>query len=140
MKLTTGRFRKILLAAALLSGITGITAVQAQDEGLTVMQIMQAIVAPMTNTIWGAYEIQTDAQWQELQNAALTVIAAGSLLNQTGENAANADWQEYNQQMIAAARAALTAITDRDEEALFNAGNDQLYPPCESCHQRYMAQ
>jgi len=140
MKLTTGRFRKMLLAAALLSGITGITAVQAQDEGLTVMQIMQAIVAPMTNTIWGAYEIQTDAQWQELQNAALTVIAAGSLLNQTGENAANADWQEYNQQMIAAARAALTAIADRDEEALFNAGNDQLDPPCASCHQRYMAQ
>ena len=47
---------------------------------------------------------------------------------------------EYNQQMITAARAAITAIANKDEEALFNAGNDQLYPPCESCHQRYMAQ
>ncbi len=112
----------------------------AQDQGLTVAQIMNAIVAPMTSTLWGAYDIQTDTQWQELENAALTVVAAGSLLKDAGENAANQDWQDYNQQMIAAARAALDAITDHDEEALFNAGNDLLYPPCESCHQQYMSQ
>jgi cytochrome c556 len=140
MKLPNGRSRKVVTAVALIAGATGYATVYGQDEGLTVGQIMQAIVAPMTNTIWGAYEIQTDAQWQELQNAALTVIAAGTLLSDTGENAANADWQEYNQQMITAARAAIAAIANKDEEALFNAGNDQLYPPCESCHQRYMAQ
>ena len=78
----------------------------AQDEGLSVAQIMRAMVTPATNGIWGAYEIQTDAQWQELENAALTVVAAGSLLAVTGEHASNPDWQEYTQQMIAAARAA----------------------------------
>jgi len=39
--------------------------------------------------------------------------------------------------MMSAARAVIAAVAARDEEALFNAGNDQLYPPCESCHQRY---
>lgn len=133
-------FKRISTVFLLLVGMAGFSTSTGQDQELSVSQIMKAIVAPMTNTIWGAYEIQTDAQWQELENAALTVIAAGSLLGRTGNNAGNADWQEYNQQMINAARAAIAAIGNRDEEALFNAGNDQLYPPCESCHQRYMAQ
>ena len=137
MRKACSRFMALLVVAA---GVSGFGSSYGQDEGLTVGQIMNAIVAPMTNTIWGAYDIQTDAQWQELENAALAVIAAGTLLTTTGEDAANEDWQGYNQQLIAASRAALTAIANKDEEALFNAGNDQLYPPCESCHQRYMAQ
>jgi hypothetical protein len=126
----------VLIGGSLIAASSG----AGQDSGLTVEQIMKAIIAPMTGTLWGAYEIQTPARWQELENAALTVVAAGSLLNGTGPNAANEDWQEYSQQMIVAARAALAAIAEQDEEALFNAGNDQLYPPCESCHQRYMPQ
>ena len=134
---------KIKLTAILLSVISTLTLVSSHSQEsneLTVEQIMNAIIAPMTSTIWGAYEVQTDAQWQELQNAAYTVIAAGNLLNNAGSDAMNEDWQEYNEQMITAARAALVAISNKDEEALFNAGNDQLYPPCESCHQKYMAQ
>ena len=134
------RFKQFLATILVAVGLSGFSTTLGQDQGLSVLQIMRAIVAPMTNTIWGAYDIQTDAQWQELENAALTVIAAATLLNDTGGNAANADWQEYNQQMMTAARAAITAIANKDEEALFNAGNDQLYPPCESCHQRYMTQ
>ena len=39
-----------------------------------------------------------------------------------------------------AARQVLVAAEKKDEEALFNAGNDALYPPCESCHQQYQNQ
>jgi hypothetical protein len=101
---------------------------------------MTALITPMTNSIWGAYDIQDEAQWQALENAALTVVAAGSLLKTAGPDASNSEWQEFNQQMIAAARAAIAAIENRDEEALSGAGNDLLYPPCESCHQRFMSQ
>ena len=110
---------------------------------LTVKQIMNSIITPMTTTIWGAYELKTDAEWQEVENATLTVIAAGNLLANGGagtdevSKAMEADWQNYNQQMIAAARDVLKAVTARDEEALSAAGNDALYPPCESCHQQY---
>ena len=44
---------------------------------LTVKEIMNAIITPMTATIWGAYELKNEGEWQEVSNAALTVIAAG---------------------------------------------------------------
>lgn len=112
---------------------------------LTVKQIMNAIITPPTATIWGAYQLQSDAQWQEVENAALTVIAAGNLLAMGGagegeqKTATEADWQTFNRQMISAARQVITAVQLRDEAALSNAGNDALYPPCESCHQVYQA-
>lgn len=113
------------------------------EPELTIKEVMNAIITPTTNTIWGAYQLESDAQWQEVQNAALTVIAAGNLLALGGSAgnevamAAEEDWQQYNAQMIAAAREVLEAVAEKDEEALSNAGNNSLYPPCESCHQQY---
>lgn len=109
----------------------------------TIKEVMNNIIAPTTAIIWGASELKTDAEWQAVENAALGVIAAGNLLATGGADAGDQgkavepDWQNYNNQMIAAARQVLTAVQDRDEEALFTAGNDALYPPCESCHQKY---
>ena len=124
---------------------------RSQDEGvseplLTVKEIMNAIITPMTATIWGAYELKNEGEWQEGSNAALTGIAAGNLMVRGGAGegeevtAAEPDWQSYNNQMIKAARQVLVAAEKKDEEALFNAGNDALYPPCESCHQQYQNQ
>ncbi len=113
---------------------------------LTIKEIMNAIITPMTAIIWGAYDLETDGEWQEVSNAALAVIAAGNLLVRGGAGegeevtAAEPDWQSYNNQMIKAARQVLVAAEKKDEEALFNAGNDALYPPCESCHQQYQNQ
>ncbi len=130
-------------AAVLLVIVCGsVTLAQVEPE-LTVKEIMNGIITPTTNTIWGAYQLQTDAQWQEVQNAALAVIGAGNLLalggSAPGEPAIAAEdaWREYNEQMIAAAREVLVAVAEKDEEALSNAGNNSLYPPCESCHQQY---
>ena len=140
------RLRKTVLLLSLPLLLSALP-VPAQDgDGaplLTVKQIMNALITPTTATIWGAYQLQTDAEWQEVENAALAVIAAGDLLTEGGAGegesalAAEADWQRYNAQMIAAARQVLEAVAARDEEALFTAGNDALYPPCESCHQQY---
>lgn len=125
--------------------------VPAQDGGdgaaplLTVKQLMDALIVPTTATIWGAYQLQSEGEWQEVENAALAVIAAGDLMRAGGAGegeaamAAEADWQRYNGEMIGAARQVLEAVAARDEEALFAAGNDALYPPCESCHQQYQA-
>ena len=94
----------------------------------------------------GAYELETDSEWQEVSNATLAVIAAGDLLAKGGAGAGETaaavelDWQRYNNQMINAARQVLVAVENKNEEALFNAGNDALYPPCESCHQQYQNQ
>ena len=113
---------------------------------LTVKEVMDVIITPMSAIIWGAYELETDGEWQEVSNAALAVIAAGDLLAKGGAGvgeivaAVESDWQRYNNQMINAARQVLVAVENKNEEALFNAGNDALYPPCESCHQQYQNQ
>ena len=110
---------------------------------LSVKEIMNSIVTPATNTIWGAYQLETESQWQEVGHAATAVIGAANLLmlGGTGEGeteiAGEAEWQLYNQQLLAAARQVLVAVNKRDENALSQVGNDALYPPCESCHQAY---
>ena len=111
--------------------------------GLSVKEVMNSIVTPATNTIWGAYQLETESQWQEVGHAATAVIGAANLLmlGGTGEGeaeiAGEAEWQRYNQQLLAAARQVLLAVDKRDENALSQVGNDALYPPCESCHQAY---
>ena len=113
---------------------------------LTVKEIMNGIITPTTTTIWGAYQLQSEAEWLEVQNAALAVIGAGNLLALGGAaageeaTAQESDWIEFNNQMVAAAREVIAAVEVRDEEALSEAGNNSLYPPCESCHQRYQTQ
>ena len=113
---------------------------------LTVKEIMNGIITPTTTTIWGAYQLQSEAEWLEVQNAALAVIGAGNLLALGGAaageeaTAQESDWIEFNNKMIAAAREVLAAVEVRDEAALSEAGNNSLYPPCESCHQRYQTQ
>ena len=110
---------------------------------LSVKEVMNSIVTPATNTIWGAYQLETESQWQEVGHAATAVIGAANLLmlGGTGEGeaeiAGEAGWQRYNQQLLAAARQVLVAVDKRDENALPQVGNDALYPPCESCHQAY---
>ena len=112
---------------------------------LTVKEIMNAMITPTTATIWGAYELESESEWQEVKNAAISVIGAGNLLSMGGSAqgeallAREAEWQQFNRQMIEAAQEVITAVDGRDEEALFTIGNDKLYPPCESCHQRYQA-
>ena len=113
---------------------------------LTVKEIMNGIITPTTTTIWGAYQLQSEAEWLEVQNAALAVIGAGNLLALGGAaageeaTAQESDWIEFNNNMIAAAREILAAVEVRDEEALSEAGYNSLYPPCESCHQLYQNQ
>ena len=110
---------------------------------LSVKEVMNSIVTPATNTIWGAYQLETESQWQEVGHAATALIGAANLLmlGGTGEGeaeiAGEAEWQRFNQKLLAAARQVRVAVDKRDEDALSQVGNDALYPPCESCHHAY---
>ena len=137
---------KYILAAGCLAVLAIVTvkpAFPADAPALSVQELMQSVITPATNTLWGAYQVKDD-EWQNLETAAQGVIQAGESLLQGGTgsndaaNAANQDWQEWSNQMIAAGRDALAAIRNRNEEVLSSVGNDELYPPCESCHNKYM--
>ncbi len=139
------RVRLTTSTAVVVAGLlTAATAWTQSDPGLNMREIMLSVIAPTTNRIWAASDVQTDIEWQELEQAAVTVIAAGTLISQGGpdgaylEQSQNADWQEFTQAMMSASRSAIRAIQNRDEEALFAAGNDELYPPCENCHAVYL--
>lgn len=116
------------------------------EPELSVKQLMNGLITPATNTIWGAYQLETDAQWQEVENAAYAVIGAANLLSVGGsaegevEAARVEQWQEFNAQLLAASRQVLAAVAARDEEALSDAGNNALYPPCENCHRQFQSQ
>ena len=127
---------------AILMSVSASVADELTPE-LSVKEIMNSIVTPATNTIWGAYQLETESQWQEVARAATAVVGAANLLmlGGTGEGeveiAREAEWQHFNQQLLAAARQVLLAVDKRDESVLSQVGNDALYPPCESCHQAY---
>jgi cytochrome c556 len=139
--------KKIAIIAFSLLSLLGLSVSLAQTDEhrplLSVKEIMNGLITPTTTTIWGAYQLETDAQWQEVRNAALSVIAAGNLLRFGGAGegevatAVETDWKTYKRLMIEAARLVITAADNKDEEALSAAGNDALYPSCESCHQQY---
>jgi len=139
---------KVFIGLALLLVSSPLTSQeQASAQALlTVKEVMNGIITPTTTTIWGAYQLETEAEWQEVENAALAVIGAGNLLALGGAGegesaiANEAEWIAQNEAMIAAARLVIDAVAARDEDALSEAGNNNLYPPCESCHQRYQNQ
>lgn len=80
---------------AVLSAV-GLSASFAQTDSheplLTVKEIMNGLITPTTATIWGAYQLESDAQWQEIRNAALSVIAAGNLLQLGGSGEGSLLW------------------------------------------------
>ena len=130
------------LALFFLSGLTFSQSENSVGPMLSVKEIMNSLITPTTAVIWGAYELESDSEWQDVKNAAILVIGAGNLLAMGGSAqdellAQEAEWQEFNSQMIEAAREVIAAVNQKDEEALFMIGNDKLYPPCESCHQQY---
>lgn len=136
-------FQNMLLAMSMLCAFS--QASFAAEPLLSVKQLMNGLITPATNTIWGAYELETDEEWKAVGNAALTVIAAANLMQEGGkgdgesENAAQAMWQQYTSQMVAAANNVLAAVAEKDEATLSEVGNNELYPPCESCHQEYQS-
>ena len=77
-------FRLIGLVIAFFLIIPSLSAQDTKQPLLTVKEIMNVIITPSTAAIWGAYELKTDEEWLEIQNAALTVLAAGNLLAQGG--------------------------------------------------------
>jgi len=130
--------RSFCLATVLLFALPAIGDTTVTPS-VTVKEVMESVITPATNTLWGAEDPQTDEAWQELEDAAITTITAATYVargvsgTSDREWSNTPEWQAFNNVMIEAATDALKAIRERDIEALYVA-NDVLYPPCEGCH------
>ena len=108
-------------------------------ETASVNELMVEVIAPATDTLWGAEDPQTDAEWQSLADAANEVIRISTLIKAGGSGpndnswAQDPEWQEFADQLLDAAEKSLAAIQAGDIDALFEQG-DALYTPCEGCH------
>jgi cytochrome c556 len=115
---------------------------EAREPTVPIMELMVAVVAPMTDTLWGIEDPQSDAEWQVFIDAANTIIDAGRTMKVggTGPNdnewAADPAWQAFADQLIGAAEDARAAAENQDVEAMYTAG-EVIYPPCEECHLQF---
>ena len=58
----------LILGASLLSFSLPLYSAEAEAQ-LTTKELMNGIMTPMTTIIWGAYQLQTDAEWKEIGRA-----------------------------------------------------------------------
>jgi hypothetical protein len=114
----------------------------AVSPAASVNDLMIDVITPASNTLWGVDDPSTDAQWQELADAAMLIIEAAESfrIGGSGPNdnkwAADPAWLAFADTLIGAARDANNAAKEQDLDALLNA-NDVLYPPCEECHMQF---
>lgn len=135
---------RIILVFASLMMFTAAMTGQADDEAapvptISVNEMMETVVTPATNTLWGIEDPQSDEEWQVFIDAAVVVINAGQTIKVGGTGpddntwSASADWQALADRLIGAGVDAKTAAENKDLEAMYTAG-EVLYPPCEECH------
>jgi hypothetical protein len=109
---------------------------------VTIKDLMEKTITPATNTLWNVPEMPTDEDWQRLEEAAVTLLAAANVTALGGTGPLDATWvkqpawRAFNQVLVDAGGAALAAVRKRDTEKLAAAG-DVLYPPCEGCHLQF---
>ena len=133
----------ISLGCAALGLVLPVSA-QAQSDvpQVSIKEVMESLITPTTNTLWGADDPATDEEWQALEDAAIAVVASGTLINLGGSGPQDNTWvmepawRAFSQVMTNAGMDAIKAIRAKDIDALMEAGN-VLYPPCEGCHQQF---
>ena len=108
-----------------------------------ILDLMVDVVTPAANMLRAADEMESDADWQRLDEAAQVLARAFETIKVggTGPNdlqwAAQPAWDADADDVIAIAEAARTAIKQRDHDALFDVAG-KLYAPCEACHVAYL--
>ena len=137
---TLHMIRLTLILAASLLAVTQTGSTQGLEHRVSVRDTMLAVIGPATYTIWGVESPRSDEDWLPLEQAAITVILAGSVLMEGGSEVADRNrandprWRELTRDMIEAAEHALQAARQRDLETFVEVTNDDLYAPCEECH------
>ena len=110
----------------------------------SVNNLMQTVITPATNTIWGIEDPQTDEEWQVFIDAAAQLIDVSRQIKNggTGPNdsawAENPEWQQFADQLIESGIEIQAAARARDLDTLMDVSNEKMYPPCEECHLQFL--
>lgn len=111
---------------------------------VTLNQMMVSIIDRNSHAVWDAAEKPptTDAGWEDLQDAAVTLAAGGNLTMVSGNGERDQtwtqqpEWAKHSQALADAGLGAVTAVQAKDVEKLRQAG-DQVLLTCLNCHRQY---
>ena len=113
------------------------------------MQLMTWILDPRADVVWGSVGTvvtdkgeeklvpKTDAEWNEVRDAAATVAEITNLLMLPPHVRDQGDWASMARKVIEKANKCVEAAEAKDAEALFTDGGD-LYLACVACHAKYI--
>jgi hypothetical protein len=113
-----------------------------------VKQLMQAVVDPAADVVWGAVatidskdgvqEIfpRNEAEWLVVRNGAITLAEGGNLLMMDGRAKDRGAWLKHSRDLIDVATKALRAAERKDKDAVFDVGGE-IYAVCSACHEAY---
>ncbi len=108
---------------------------------ISINEVMASLINHSADPIWIAAwrNPENDRDWRELEHLARQLQVGGSLLSIPGTGPADetwtqrSEWQEYSEQLTAAAARAVNAARSQDIELISRAG-DEIVDVCESCH------
>lgn len=112
----------------------------------SINELMVTMIDNASHVLWDV-EVEgqapkDEADWLEVEDHALQIAAAGTLIQLGGTGPSDAAWVKETEwstsagQMSQAALAARQAAKDRNLEALVTA-NGQLVASCEACHDKF---
>jgi hypothetical protein len=113
-----------------------------------VMQIMNAIVIPNAEVVYGAVGttittagiVETapkdDQEWAKIGDSASALVESGNLMLMGSRAIDQGDWVTMTRAFMAAGEAALKAANEKKVDDMFAAGGD-LAVSCDNCHARY---
>ena len=114
----------------------------------SVRQIMNGIVGPAANRIFGAVGTvisekgtvekapHTDAEWEAVGDDAAALIESGNLILMNGRAIDRGDWVRMSQAMIDAGKVVLRAAEAKSADKVFESG-EAVNESCDNCHQKY---
>jgi len=114
----------------------------------SVRQIMNGIVGPAANRIFGAVGTvisdkgtvekapHTDAEWEAVGDDAAALIESGNLILMNGRAVDGGDWVRMSQAMIDAGKVVLRAAQAKSADKVFESG-EAVNESCDNCHQKY---
>jgi hypothetical protein len=111
--------------------------------------LMASVVEKQANIVWesvgevatldGVQELrpQTDEQWQNIRDAAVTITESANLLMIPPRAQDNQEWMGAAAGLITQGERMISAIDRRSTKDVFDVGAD-MYEACVHCHVQYM--
>jgi hypothetical protein len=115
----------------------------------SVRQIMTSIVAPAARTVFSSVGTiitaervderrpETDAEWQEVADAAAALVESGNLMLMGSRAVDQGEWAKYARELIDTSLVTLKAARAKDTQGVFDSC-EAVYNSCNGCHGNYM--